>query len=198
MSELLRIERRCALGVDAWAVFSGEPRVNPTDGAGARYRYTLGRRWHFAETPRGHVLWIMLNPSTADARVDDPTIRKCIGFSTRWGFGSLEVVNLYAWRATDPRDLFGYRVGDQRDEVVGPDNDWTIRNVIPYASEIVIAWGSHGARWRGRRAGSVLDMLAERPGGVRVVHIGPSTRDGQPSHPLYLPYELERMEADLS
>jgi hypothetical protein len=66
-----------------------------------RYRYRLWRRW--ADGPT--VLFVMLNPSTADADVDDPTIRRCIGFARSWGAGALEVVNLYAWRATQPAEL---------------------------------------------------------------------------------------------
>jgi hypothetical protein len=66
-----------------------------------RYRYTLGRTWS-DEPP---VLFVMLNPSTADADVDDNTISKCIGFAKRWGHGGITVVNLYAWRATNPKEL---------------------------------------------------------------------------------------------
>ena len=67
-----------------------------------RHRYSLTRRW--GDGPRV-CCWIMLNPSTADATTDDPTIRRCIGFTHAWGYDALTVVNLYAWRATDPADL---------------------------------------------------------------------------------------------
>jgi hypothetical protein len=78
-----------------------------------RYRYRLDRRW--ADGPS--IAWIMLNPSTADSNTDDPTIRRIRAFSQAWGFGALTVVNLYAWRATDPRDLW------QAPGPVGPEND---------------------------------------------------------------------------
>src|SRR5262249_62207047 len=64
-----------------------------------RYRYWLTRTWDAA---RPAVCWLMLNPSTADAARDDPTIRRCIGLARRWGHGGIVVVNLFAWRAPDP------------------------------------------------------------------------------------------------
>lgn len=66
------------------------------------YRYRLGRTWCPSE--RG-VVWVMLNPSTADAHFDDPTIRRCVGFARSWGMGWITVVNLYAFRATYPQEL---------------------------------------------------------------------------------------------
>lgn len=70
-----------------------------------KYRYWLERSWE--ETGKGFVNWIMLNPSTADAEIDDQTIRKCIGFSKLWGYDGMHVVNLFAFRATDPESLYG-------------------------------------------------------------------------------------------
>src|SRR5262249_14212908 len=83
-----------------------------------RYRYSLTRRWGDAAEPRA--LFVMLNPSTADAEQDDPTIRRCIGFAKAWGMGSLEVVNLYALRATDPAALLS------APDPIGPKNDTMI------------------------------------------------------------------------
>ena len=78
-----------------------------------RFRYRLGRRWGEGPT----IAFVLLNPSTADDQRDDPTIRRCIGFARRLGFGGLEVVNLYAYVATDPAELrrVGYLVGDEND-----------------------------------------------------------------------------------
>lgn len=81
------------------------------------YRYRLGRAWAGGPT----CTFIMLNPSTADADQDDPTIRRCVGFAKALGCGALEVVNLYAYRATNPRDLL------RQDERVGPENDYWLR-----------------------------------------------------------------------
>jgi hypothetical protein len=134
-----------------------------TDGL---YRYRLWRHWH----PDGdRVAWVMLNPSTADAVADDATIRKITGFSQRWGFAGLEVVNLYAYRATDPRVL------RQLDDPVGPDNVATVDRVLDAATLIVAAWG----------AGAPLDAGWAIVGG-RDLHCLGVTKDGSPRHPLYV------------
>lgn len=98
------------------------------------YRYLLGRRWAEGET----CLWVMLNPSTADSVVDDPTIRRCVSFSQREGFGALEVVNLFAYRSTDPKVLPGLK----HSERLGPDNEQHIAAAARRASKIICAWGS--------------------------------------------------------
>ncbi len=116
----------------------------------------------------------MLNPSTADAAADDPTIRRCIGFARAWGFGALEVVNLFAYRATRPADLFA------ADDPVGPRNDRFVRAAARSAAMVVAAWGVHGTR-RGRDA----DVLAT----LRIlgsVHCLGTTKRGQPRHPLFV------------
>ena len=145
------------------------------------YRYELGRAW--ATGPR--VAWLMLNPSTADALDDDATIRKCIGFSQRWGFGSLTVVNLFAWRSTDPKGLATAR------DPIGPENDLHIMTAAASAAALVVAWG--GEPIARRRARDVLGMLSRRP----VTHLG-LTAGGQPRHPLMLAYATSRtlVEAD--
>lgn len=138
------------------------------------YRYALWRRW---DVSKPDCAFIGLNPSTADERADDPTIRRCIGFARSWGFGGLAMLNLFAYRATDPRAL--YRVTDP----VGPkNNDW-IQAVIADAGRVVVAWGGHNDRaWR-VRAGGVLRLL-------KLASIVPyclgTTRSGSPRHPLYL------------
>jgi len=143
-----------------------------TFSACGRFRYRLSRTWR----PGPPLLFVMLNPSTADAREDDPTLRRCLGFAQRAGFGALEVVNLFAYRATDPRDLraAGYPVG--------PRNDEHIAAAVRDSAAVCLAWGSNATRLA--RAAEVLVLLRElraRPQCLRL------TRGGCPQHPLRLP-----------
>lgn len=141
-----------------------------------RYRYGLGREWDAAK-PR--VVFVMLNPSTADGYADDPTIRKCIGFAKRLGYGGLEVVNLYAFRATKPAELW------KAPEPVGPFCDEYIVNAVTGRMAIV-AWGRHGDSKRARpRADAVYKLLREKANSIGFLA---TTRDGIPMHPLMLPY----------
>ena len=135
------------------------------------YRYSLERHWGGA----GPVLaWVMLNPSTADAAVDDSTVRRCIAFSRAWGYAGLVVVNLFALRATDPVEL------GLHPDPVGPDNDAAIVAARGDASvvHVVAAWGAHAQAER--RARAVLAMLPP----VRCLGV---CADGAPRHPLYVP-----------
>lgn len=132
------------------------------------YRYTLTRTWDAAGPT---VLFIGLNPSTADATEDDPTIRRCIGFARDWGYGRLLVANLFAWRATDPRDLACAC------DPVGPGNDDWLRKCIAEADQAVVAWGNPGARYD--RAATVTAMLPS-PCCLGL------TKLGAPRHPLYV------------
>ena len=100
--------------------------------ARAAYRYRLERHWCGGD---GLCAFIMLNPSTADERDDDPTIRRCIGFARRWGYDGLLVANLFARRATDPKELFA-----ARNPVGGPANRDALRRVIDEAALILCAW----------------------------------------------------------
>ena len=108
-----------------------------------RYRFRLTRCWN----PGAPVVaFVMLNPSTADARRLDPTVRRCVGFARTWGFGGLEVVNLFALRATHPPDLFA------DPEPVGRGNDRAVVDAAVRADLVVVAWGDRGApRGAGRR-----------------------------------------------
>lgn len=116
----------------------------------------------------------MLNPSTADAERDDPTIRACVRLARRWGFGSLVAVNLFALRATDPRMLRRAR------DPIGPENDAAIVGAAADADLLLAAWGNWGVLHdRGR---AVLDLL--RPLG-RPHCLGLTAR-GQARHPLYV------------
>lgn len=136
-----------------------------------RYRYRLDRRW--ANGPS--IAWIMLNPSTADSSTDDPTIRRIRAFSQVWGFGALTVVNLYAWRATDPRDLW------QAPGPVGPENDTYLVEACAQ-SDVIAAWGANA------RPDRIAEVLAlPGMGRVRALDV---TKAGQPKHPLYLRGDL--------
>jgi hypothetical protein len=160
-----------------WARFSMDRRM----------RYRLARsltdapivvRDSMVECTRG-VTFLMLNPSTADAFQLDPTVRRCFGFAREWGADVLQVVNIFALRATDPRDLY------EPDADIGDDhlNDGEILAACigDGVVRVVGAWGAHGAlRDRGRR---VLRRLARFS--VQLEHLG-LTKDGHPKHPLYL------------
>lgn len=135
------------------------------------YRYALWRRWRWRETSE-LVMFIGLNPSTADETENDPTIRRCIRFAKDWGYDGLLMMNAYGFRATDPR------VMKAADDPVGPGNDTAFANRRRQAALIVAAWGVHCSPERARRVCDVLD---------RPVHCLGTTKSGAPKHPLYLP-----------
>lgn len=153
------------------------------DGRGAllsddgRYRYRLWRLW---DDCAPIMTWVMLNPSTADANADDPTIRKCIGFAKANGHGGIIVVNLFAWRATNPKELS--HVADP----VGPENDehilWACR--APMLGSVVAGWG--GNKFAQKRAVRVKVLI--RGGQGRAIQCFRKSENGTPWHPLYLPY----------
>lgn len=138
------------------------------------YRYDLWRRWKPGDPV---LLWILLNPSTADADQDDPTMVRCIRFAERWGYGAIRVVNLFALRATDPRDL--YNAADP----IGPHNDAIIRESLQAVDGMICAWGNYGQlHGRGLIVRDMLRLNRCEP------HILGLTRRGEPMHPLYVGY----------
>lgn len=138
-----------------------------------RYRFTLTR--HLGGGPA--VAFVMLNPSTADASVNDPTIRRCMGFARAWGCGVVRVANLYAWRATKPADLWA--AYQARVCITGgPENDAAIRGVVASAAIVVAAWGAHA---RDDRAREALELI--RGAGKTPMCLG-TTKHGAPRHPL--------------
>jgi hypothetical protein len=145
-----------------------------------RYRYVL-TRGAGAEQAQRWACFVMLNPSTADAIQDDPTIRRCLGFSRREHCDALIVVNLFAWRATDPMDLVAYDVRDP----VGTENGDYIRGAALLAHRtggpVVCAWGAHG-RYRNQDL-AVLGWIEQLS--VPTVCLG-TTAFGDPRHPLYV------------
>lgn len=136
-----------------------------------RYRYRLTRTWNTGLPRLG---WIMLNPSTADADVDDPTIRRCMRFADREGYGSIVVRNLYALRATQPAEVFKVHWA----EAVGPENPRQLHDACG-DKLTVCAWGVLGAGV----GPAVMDLLAAH--GAALAHLG-LTIAGHPKHPLYL------------
>jgi len=139
-----------------------------------QYRYVLWRTW---EPNKKFAMFVGLNPSTADAESDDPTIRKCVGFARRWGYGGVHMLNLFSYRATNPKQMLHV------DEPVGEaTNQWLAKYAA--ASEIVVAcWGAHGAhreRWK--------DVCEVHLSYARLSCFG-LTRSGMPRHPLYIGYE---------
>ena len=138
------------------------------------YRYTLTRTW---DSSAEALVFILLNPSTADASQDDPTIGRCIGFAKRWGFGGIVVLNLYAYRATKPRDMLA------ADDPVGPENNRVITEVAT-GQTVVAAWGTNARRER------VTEVLALLPATTRLLALE-VTKFGHPRHPLYVHGEAQ-------
>jgi hypothetical protein len=136
------------------------------------YRYDLIRQW---DDSLPILEWVMLNPSTADEDLDDPTIRRCRGFADRWGFGGLVVHNLFAWRATNPRELA------VREDPIGPRNLGYLAAAQP-GDTTIVAWGAHPmakAWWKTRQPGC-------NPLRYRVTYCLGTTLSGAPKHPLYV------------
>lgn len=135
-----------------------------------KYRYILWRRWAW-EGYGNQVMFIGLNPSTADEREDDPTIRRCVRFAKDWGFGGLLMMNAFAFRATDPKGMKAAA------DPVGPSNDEAFGYWCTQVGLIVAAWGSHCSN---EREWQVCRAI----GGP--IHCLGRTKAGRPKHPLYL------------
>lgn len=144
-----------------------------------RYRYVLTRQ---VGPGTRTATFIMLNPSTADATTDDPTIRKCIGFARRWGCGQLTVLNLFAFRATDPAEM------RRAEDPVGPENQAWLENTLAGIGDgpVVCGWGVHGEYMD--QDLTMLGWLARL--GIRPCALA-ITKDGHPKHPLYVSYSAE-------
>ncbi len=141
------------------------------------YRYSLTRVWD----PAGErALFIMLNPSTATEIQNDPTVERCERRARALGFGAFRVLNIFAWRATDPRDM------RRADDPVGPGNDAAILDSLDWADRIICAWGTHGEHL-GR--GPAVEALL-RASGRPLYHLGLS-KAGHPKHPLYIGYAVQ-------
>lgn len=145
-----------------------------------RHRYELGRRWALGQA----VLWVMLNPSVADAQTDDQTTRRCMALTRAWGFSAAVLVNLYAMRSTDPLALL------HADDPEGPDNPATVAGWleaavepgpgVPSVAKVVVAWGASLPLSRRPHHTDVLGLAAAA--GVPLWCLG-RTQNGQPRHP---------------
>lgn len=147
-----------------------------------KYRYQLSRVW---DESKLKVMFIMLNPSTADASQDDPTIRRCINFAKSWGFGGLMVGNLFAYRATNPKELLNVL------DPAGEENQKFLDEMFETCETIVCAWGNS----------KIVSTIHKRDSGYKP--LGPSkdrlhylelSNDGTPKHPLYLKGDLKPIQ----
>lgn len=147
-----------------------------------KYRYRLSRHWDDALP---EATFIMLNPSTADANIDDPTIRKCMGFARLWNMGGIYVGNLFAVRATDPKDMM------RAHDPVGPDNHdhlaWMCERAAKNGGLVICAWGANGS-YMGQECTVLgwLDSWSIVPKALRL-----TVKSGKPEHPLYVPYDVQ-------
>lgn len=144
--------------------------------ADQQYRYALSRPSDSLSDYTPPILFVMLNPSTADADIDDPTIRRCRSFAQTWGANGIRVGNLFALRSTDPKLLL------KHPDPVGPENDWHLARLASECRDVVCAWGSHPMA--AGRAQDVLNLLCDA--GARLWCLG-TNKDRSPKHPLYIP-----------
>jgi hypothetical protein len=151
---------------------------NATFSSCRAYRYSLSRIW---DKEKKFVLFIGLNPSTANEEVDDPTIRRCVNYAKNWGYGGFMMVNLFAYRTTLPSNLKKVKYP------VGKDNDKYIVTLSKKADITVAAWGNNGNLYS--RDKQVLNLVPN----LMCLEINKS---GQPSHPLYLKKGLKLTKFD--
>ena len=139
-----------------------------------QYRYALTRVW---ELETSQVVFVMLNPSTATEVQNDPTVERCERRARTLGFGGFQVINIFAWRSTDPKKM---RVAK---DPIGPDNDKTIMKACRWGDQIIAAWGTHGSHLN---RGSEVEKIL-RKSNKPIFHLGLS-KGGHPKHPLYIAY----------
>jgi hypothetical protein len=174
LADLLEIQVHEDLELRATAVF--DKRFRGPDGQ-FLYRYSLTRAWHGAGLRK--LVFLMLNPSIADAFKVDNTVRRCMIWAQKWKFGILEVVNIFAFRATKPAAM------KKAADPIGPLNDFFIAEACRTADLVVAAWGAHGAfQNRGRQ---VAGLLLKGVSLTTLVTI----EDGHPKHPLYIDGDLK-------
>jgi hypothetical protein len=137
-----------------------------------QYRYLLRRVWDHVK-PRA--LFVMLNPSTADAKVDDPTIRSCVRLARGLGYGSIEVVNVFGWRATNPDEL------PKQADPMGPMNERIVAAAVARCDVVICAWGAN-AMAAGKTQYLCDRILSYRP----AAYCLGKTKSGAPRHPLYV------------
>ncbi len=138
-----------------------------------KYRFALWRTW---DETKSYALIIGLNPSTADETNNDPTITRCINFAKSWGYGGVCVANLFAYRATIPKDMMRAK------KPIGTENDAWLSQLAKDADIVVAAWGNDGSRLG--RAEEIKKVLPS-------LHYIKMNKSGEPAHPLYLRSELK-------
>jgi hypothetical protein len=146
---------------------------------GRKYRYKLWRKLDHKNPLR--ILWIMLNPSTADAKIDDATIKKIRKYSARLGFGEFQVVNVYAYRATNPKEL------QSVEDPFGEENDYILMDAIKHTDRIVCAWGANAGE-DGRKLAALIRSMDVPMKCLKI------NKDGSPAHPLYQPDAAELID----
>lgn len=140
-------------------------------------RYTLWRKW---DSRKGMVAFVGLNPSTANETVNDPTVRRCINFARKWGYGGIYMLNIFAYRATDPSEM------KKQEHLDLQDNIEKIVEVARECDLVVGCWGVHGSfMGQGKK---VVEVLGKN--GIKLYCLG-ITKDGHPKHPLYLRGDLK-------
>ncbi len=133
------------------------------------WRYSLWRTW---DRDKGHIMFIGLNPSTADELKDDPTVRRCINYARDWGYGGIHMLNIFAYRATDPKEL------RSASDPIGHENNIFLQMYSACSRMVVACWGVHGTFQN--RDKQVIDLLSD-------LYCLGLTKNGHPKHPLYLP-----------
>ncbi len=142
-----------------------------------KWRYTLPRMWkYFKSTPYKTIMFIGLNPSTADEVKDDPTVRRCIQYAKDWGYDGMYMMNIFAWRDTDPKGM------KLQEDPIGVDNDNWLKTISERCEQVVFAWGTHGSHKL--RATDVIKMFPN-------AYCLGKNKDGSPKHPLYLKKNLK-------
>lgn len=146
-----------------------------------KYRYILSRVW---DSSLPSVTFLMLNPSTADETNDDPTIRRCIAYAKRWGFGHLDVVNLFAYRATNPKDLLIC------EDPIGDMNKYSLFTAAKTGIYTVCAWGNSPIISKLMKKFPNYKPLQDLEN-LKYLEL---SKDGTPKHPLYLKKNLEPLD----
>ncbi len=136
-----------------------------------RYRFALWRIW---DDSQPYALFIGLNPSTADETLDDPTITRCINFAKNWGYGGIYMANLFAYRATNPNEIYSLI------DPIGVGNDDWLKKLSNEAAMTIAAWGNHGL-FMGRS--KIVANLIQNIYALKI------NKSGEPAHPLYLPVD---------
>lgn len=136
------------------------------------YRYTLSRTW---DSTKPTVLFIGLNPSIADENIDDPTITRCINFAKDWGYGTLLMANLFAFRSTYPKEIYLI------DDPIGKDNDYYLLECVKQSDLIIACWGNNGTYMDREK---IIKEL------VPNLYCLQKNKNGTPHHPLRLPRDI--------